>query len=129
MRESSVVNVVTERGERARGLALGAAMGIVVALFGVSVPLASIACEKVMRAVDAVMAPPTLAVTSVHPILYLLVAAVIAGLLLGKERLLRSRAAMAVNISAAIIAMLIGVAMLAAVIMPLVMVGKSIAGD
>lgn len=103
MRESSVANVV-ERGERARGLTLGAAMGIVIALFGVSVPLAAIACEKMMRALDAAMAPPTFGVTSVHPILFLLMTAVIAGLLLGKERVLRSRAAIAVNVSTAVIA-------------------------
>ena len=128
MRESSVANVVV-RGERARGLALGAAMGIVITLFGVSVPLAAIACEKIMHAVDANMAPPTLAVTSVHPILFLLMTAVIAGLLLGKERLLRSRAAIAVNVSTAVIATVIGVGMLVAVIMPLIMIGKSIAGE
>ncbi len=128
MRESSVANVV-ERGERARGLTLGAAMGIVIALFGISVPLAAIACEKVMRGLDAVMAPPTLAVTSVHPIVFLLMAAVIAGLLLGKERVLRSRAAIAVNVSTAVLATVIGVGMLVAVIMPLIMIGKSIAGE
>ena len=129
MHDSSVANVVVERSERARGLTLGAAMGIVIALFGISVPLAAIACEKVMRAVDAVMAPPTVAVTSVHPIVFLLLAAVIAGLLLGKERVLRSRAAIAVNVSAAVIATLLGAAMLVAVIMPLIMIGKSIAGE
>jgi hypothetical protein len=122
MRESSVANVV-EHGVRVRNLTLGAAMGIVIALFGISVPLAAIACERMMRA------PPTLAVTSVHPMLFLLLALVLAGLLLGKERLLQSRAATAVNISTAIIATLIGVAMLVAVIMPLIMIGKSIAGD
>jgi hypothetical protein len=124
MRESTVANVVV-RGERARGLTLGAAMGIVIALFGISVPLAAIACEKVMRAMDAVMAPPTFAVTSVHPIVFLLMSAVIAGLLLGKESMLRSRAAIAVNISTAVIA----TGMLVAVIMPLIMIGKSIAGE
>jgi hypothetical protein len=128
MREAALANVV-ERGERARGLTLGAAMGIVIALFGVSVPLAAIACEKVMRAFDAVMAPPTLAVTSVHPALFLLMTAVIAGLLLGKERLLQSRAAIAVNVSTAIIATVIGVGMLVVVIMPLIKIGESIAGE
>jgi hypothetical protein len=128
MRASSVANVA-EHGERARNLTLGAAMGIVIALFGVSVPLAAIACVKVMNAMDAVMAPPTLAVTSVHPILFLLMAAVIAGLLLGKERLLRSRAAIAVNVSTAVIATLLGVGMLVAVIMPLIMIGQSILGE
>jgi hypothetical protein len=128
MRELAVANVV-ERGERARGLSLGAAMGIVIALFGISVPLAAIACEKIMRALEANMAPPTLAVTSVHPILYLLIAAAVAGLLLGKERVLRARAAIAVNVSTAVIATLIGVAMLVAVTMPLIMLGRSIAGE
>lgn len=128
MGESSVANVV-ERGERARGLALGAAMGIVIVLFGISVPLAAIACEKVMRGLDQAMAPPTFAVTSVHPILFLLATAVVAGLLLGKERLLRSRAAIAVNVSTAVIATLIGVGMLVAVIMPLIMIGKSTLGE
>src|SRR5262245_44151499 len=117
MRETSIANVV-EHGVCVRNLTLGTAMGIVIALFGISVPLTAIACEKLMRAVDAVMAPPTLAVTSVHPMLFLLVAAVTAGLLLGKERLLRSRAAITVNVSAAVIATVIGVAMLVAVIMP-----------
>ena len=60
---------------------------------------------------------------------FLLMAAVIAGLLLGKERVLRSRAAIAVNVSTAIIATLLGVGMLVAVIMPLIMIGKSIAGE
>ena len=128
MRELSVANVV-ERGERARNLTLGAAMGIVIAMFGVSVPLAAIACEKVMLALDTVMAPPTMAVTSVHPIMFLLMAGTIAGLLMGKERLLRTRAAIAVNVSTAVIATLIGVGMLVAVIMPLIMIGKSIAGE
>jgi hypothetical protein len=129
MHESSVANVVVERGERARGLSLGAAMGIVIALFGISVPLAAMACERVMRAVDAVMAPPTVAVTSVHPVVFLLMAGVIAGLLVGKERVLRSRAAIAVNVSAAVIATLLGAAMLVAVIMPLIMIGKSSLGE
>lgn len=130
MRESSVANVV-EHGERARGLTLGAAVGIVIALFGISVPLAAIACEKVMRALDAVMAPPTFAVTSVHPIIYVLIAAIIAGLLMGKERVLRSLpgTAIAVNVSTAVIATLLGAAMLVAVIMPLIIIGKSIAGE
>ena len=128
MGESSVANVI-DRSERIRGLSLGAAIGVVIAMFGISVPLAAIACEKVMLAVDAVMAPPTLAVTSVSPILFLLVAATIAGVLLGKERLLRTRAAIAVNVTTAVIATLVGVGMLVAVIMPLIMIGKSIAGD
>jgi hypothetical protein len=128
MHESSVANMA-ERGVRARSLTLGAAMGIVISLFGVSVPLAAIACETVMRALDAAMAPPTFAVTSIHPILFLLMTGVIAGLLLGKERVLRPRAAIAVNVSAAVIATVIGVGMLVAVIMPLIMIGKSIAGE
>jgi hypothetical protein len=127
MLEPAVANV-GERGEWARSLTLGAAMGIVIALFGISVPLAAIACEKVMRALDAAMAPPTLAVTRVHPSLYLLMTVVIAGLLLGKERLLRSPAAIAVNVSTAIFATVIGVGMLVVVIMPLIMIGESLAG-
>jgi hypothetical protein len=127
MRESSVAYVV-EHGERVRGLTLGAAMGIVIAMFGVSVPLAAIACERVMRGLDAAMAPPTFAVTSVHPILFLLMALVSAGLLLGKEPLLRSRAAIAVNVSVAVIGTVIGVGMLVVVIVPLIKIGESIAG-
>lgn len=128
MRESTVA-IGTERGERAGRLVLGMAIGIVIALFGISVPLGAIACERVMRAVDAVMAPPTLAVTSVHPILFLVVSAVIAGLLLGKDRVLRSRAATAVDISVAVIVTLIGVGMLVAVMMPLIMIGKSLLAE
>ena len=128
MRESSMANVV-ECGVRARSLSLGAAMGIVLVFFGISVPLAVMACVKIMTAVDAVMAPPTLAITSVHPITFVLVAVLIAGLLLGKERVLRSRAATAVNVSTAVLATLIGAAMLTAVMLPLIMVGKSIAGE
>ena len=56
MRESSMSNVV-ECGVRARSLSLGAAMGIVLVFFGISVPLAAVACVKIMTAVDAVMAP------------------------------------------------------------------------
>jgi hypothetical protein len=59
----------------------------------------------------------------------LLIAAAVAGLLLGKERVLRARAAIAVNVSTAVIATLIGVAMLVAVTMPLIMLGRSIAGE
>lgn len=128
MRESTTANGV-EHGERAGGLILGAAIGIVIALYGISVPLAAIACERIMRAMDAVMAPPTLAVTSVHPILYLLLSAAIAGLLLGKERVLHARAAIAVNVSTAVIATLIGVGMLVAVLMPLIMISRSISGS
>jgi len=128
MREPSTANEVG-LGERAGGLMLGAAIGIVVALYGISVPLAAIACERIMRAMDAVMAPLTLAVTSVHPILYLLLSAAIVGLLLGKERVLQARAAIVVDISIAVLATLIGVGMLMAVIMPLIMIGKSISGE
>lgn len=127
MRESSVANGAG-RSERAGGLMLGAAIGMVIALFGISVPLAAIACGTIMRAVDAVMAPPTMAVTSVHPIFFLLLSAVLVGLLLGKERVLQSRAAIAVNVSMAVVATVVGVGMLLAVIMPLIMIGRSISG-
>jgi len=127
MRESSAANGGEHSG-RHGGLMLGAAIGIVIALYGISVPLAAIACGRIMRAMDAVMAPLTLAVTSVHPILYLLLSAAIVGLLLGKERVLQARAAIAVDISTAVIATLIGVGMLMAVIMPVIMIGKSISG-
>jgi len=127
MRESSAANGA-EHSERPGGLMLGAAIGIVIALYGISVPLAAIACERIMRAMDAVMAPPTLAVTSVPPILFLLLAAAVVGLLLGKERAHQARAAIAVNVSTAIIATLIGVGMLVAVLMPLIMIGRSISG-
>lgn len=127
MREPCAANGV-EHGVRAGPLTLGATIGIVIVLYGISVPLAATACERIMRAMDAVMAPPTLAVTSVPPVLFLLLSVAIVGMLLGKERVLQARAAIAVNVSTAVIATLIGVGMLVAVLMPLIMMGRSLSG-
>lgn len=104
---------------------LGATVATALSVLGVAVPLTALACKRVMVGLELPMPKPTIMVTDIGA-WWLVIAVALSAVLIAKERFIGRRRALAVNIAAFILTALVSIAMLLAVVMPLLSLGRSL---